>query len=141
MQQRRSRETGNVGFLSAVYRGLGIAAAVLLLTGQLSIAGVFLSPGTFSLSLSGPFTGYAVEGVTPSANAVLDGLDVIVALLLILNEISIVGTFITGGRFTIVVSGPPFGSQSLDAYAPQAREFFSDFRTMAERRARGHERR
>lgn len=111
-----------------VYRGLDQFSAILLLTGQITIGGVFIAPGDFALSLSGPFTGSGVEGKDEKTSLVLDALDIITAVLLIIGQINVIGTYITAERFTIVVSGVPFGASKTMAYTPFAREFFSDFR-------------
>jgi hypothetical protein len=111
-----------------ILRSLDILTAVLLLTGQLKITSVFLSSESFGLSLAGPITGYAAEGKTPSAELALDALDVITALLLITDQINVVGPFIGSRTISIVVSGPPFGYAKLAGYLPKTQEFFTDYR-------------
>ncbi|HEU4963314.1 MAG TPA: hypothetical protein VFV52_05565, partial [Bacilli bacterium] len=111
--------------IQAVYRALDYVTVALLLTGQISIGGVFLtSGGGFSLSLSGPFTGSALKiprREAPSAGVVIRFVEVVAALLVILDQINVIGTFVTSGEFTIVVSGPPFGEAKRIGYAPAAR--------------------
>jgi len=114
----------------SVHRGIGLGTAILLLSGQITIGGVFIAPGDFALSLSGLFTGAGAIGKTERDNVVLDGLDIITALLLIVNQLQVIGTYITAGRFTIVVGGPIFGSAELTGYTPKARRFFRDFGTI-----------
>lgn len=114
-------------FTRSLHRGMGIGTAILLLTGQITIGGVFIAPSDFALSLSGPFTGSGSVGKTARDNVVLDGLDIITALLLIVNQLQVIGTYITAGRFTIVVGGPIFGSTEVEGYTPTARQFFRDF--------------
>lgn len=111
-----------------IARGADQFSAILLLTGQITVGGVFFSPGAFSLSLSGPFTGFGAVGADEAASFVLDGIDVITAFLLIIGQIQVMGAYITAGRFTIVVSGPPFGAGRIEGYTPRAMDFFSDFR-------------
>ncbi|BCJ86327.1 hypothetical protein [Effusibacillus dendaii] len=118
--------------VQAIHRTLDLITVVLLLTGQITIGGVFITTeGGFSLSLRGAITGSArsigIETV-PQANLVLDAADAIAALLLILDQINVIGTFITNGSFTIVVSGPAFGEEKRVAYSPDARKFFSEFK-------------
>lgn len=116
--------------LRVLYRTLDVAAVVLLLTGQITITGVFFtSDGGFSLSLSGPITGAArtVSAETPNGNLVIDLIDVLAAFLLILDQVNVIGTFISAHRFTIVISGPPFGEPKRVAYAPEARAFFTAY--------------
>ncbi len=111
-----------------ILRSLDILTAVFLLTGQLKITSVFLTSESFGLSLSGPITGFAIEAKTPSAELALDALDVITALLLITDQINVVGPFIGSRTISIVVSGPPFGYAKLKGYLPQTQEFFIDYR-------------
>lgn len=115
----------------AVHQSIDFITSILLLTGQLTIRGVFFTPSGFSLSLTGPIIGgsrsEAREG-EPNVNLVIDSIDVITALLLIIGQINVEGTFITSHLFTIVVSGPPFGRLKTEAYVPEAEEFFSNFK-------------
>ncbi|MDP9729484.1 hypothetical protein ACOJUR_02325 [Alicyclobacillus tolerans] len=113
--------------IEALYRGLGLLTAAFLLTEQLKISGVFLSSGAFSLSLSGPVTGYQMFGVTEEANQWMYGMNVITAFLLILDELQVIGTYITSGRFSVVVSGPLFGGIRMGVYLPETQEFFHDY--------------
>lgn len=111
-----------------VLRGLDVIVAILLLTGQISIGGVFFAGNGFALSLSGALTGAEVLTTDLQASWVLEGLDVIAAFLLILDEVHVVGTYVTASRFTIVISGPPFGVPLTEGYLPRTKEFFRDFR-------------
>lgn len=124
--RRRRKLEGNI--VHTVYRGIDLFTAVLLLTDQIRIGAVFITHDSFGLSLSGPFTGSGSEPKTPQAELVLDGLNVITALLLVLDQIHVIGSFITVNRSTIVVSGPPFGQPRTEAYLPHTRRFFQDFR-------------
>ncbi|WP_311202517.1 hypothetical protein [Peribacillus aracenensis] len=93
-------------------RNLEITTAILLLTGQITIIGIFVRPGRFSLSLGGPlFGGHRLEGTDHSqvGNLFIDILDIIIAILLINDAIHVTGTFISSGDFSINVSGPIFG--------------------------------
>lgn len=123
---RRSGSTGS-NIPGSVLRGMGIGTAILLLTGQITIGGVFIGPESFALSLSGPFTGFGAVGKTKRDNALLYGLDIITAFLLILDQLQVIGTYITAGRFTIVVSGPIFGLSKIEGYTPTAKQFAHDF--------------
>jgi hypothetical protein len=119
--------SGNSQVTRSVHRGMGLVTAVLLLTGQITIGGVFIAPSDFALSLSGFFTGSGAFGVTDRDNFVLDGLDIIAAFLLILNQLQVIGTYITAKRFSIVVGGPIFGGAEVEGYTPSASQFFNDF--------------
>lgn len=120
--------TRNGSIVPALYLGLDVVTAILLLTGQIAIGGVFITHDSFGLSLSGPFTGSGSRPSTPQSALVLDGLDVITALLLLLDQIHVIGSFLNTSRFTIVVSGPPFGYPRILPLSPRSRRFFRDFR-------------
>lgn len=96
----------------SIERTLGLITAILLLTGQITIIGIFVRPGRFSLSLGGPITGGSrLEGIDNQGmgNFVINFIDIILAILLIIDEINVTGSFISSGDFTINVSGPIFG--------------------------------
>ncbi|MFE7820893.1 hypothetical protein ACFU1R_22090 [Priestia megaterium] len=96
----------------AIQRNLDVVTAILLLTGQITIIGVFVTPGAFRVSVGGPITGTSrIEGKDGDAgiNIIIDMIDVILAALLLNNQINVSGAFISSGRFTINVSGPIFG--------------------------------
>ncbi|MGG0417609.1 hypothetical protein ABEY52_16380 [Priestia aryabhattai] len=95
----------------AIQRNLDVVTAILLLTGQITIIGVFVTPGAFRISVGGPITGTSrIEGKDGDAgiNIIIDMIDVILAALLLNNQINVSGAFISSGRFTINVSGPIF---------------------------------
>ncbi|MEH7357759.1 hypothetical protein ABEP16_13825 [Priestia aryabhattai] len=96
----------------AIQRNLDVVTAILLLTGQITIIGVFVTPGAFRISVGGPITGTSrIEGKGGDAgiNIIIDMIDVILAALLLNNQVNVSGAFISSGRFTINVSGPIFG--------------------------------
>ncbi|MED2970708.1 MULTISPECIES: hypothetical protein [unclassified Fictibacillus] len=98
--------------IGALQRGLNLATAALLLTGQITIIGVFVTPGGFRPSLAGPLTGDTrLEGINgnQAATTLIDVIDIGLAILLIADQIRVTGSFIGSARFTINVSGPIFG--------------------------------
>lgn len=117
--------------LQTVYQSINFFAAILLLTGQITNGGVFVTPESFSLSCSGPFTGRtrkeAIPGV-PQASLIIDAIDIIAALLLILGQIHVHGVYTTSGGFSLVLGGPPFGLKKKETYNPAASRFFADYR-------------
>lgn len=122
----------DIKLIQNVYRSLDVTAAVLLLTGQISISGVFITTGAgFSLSLSGPITGgMRTVSHTTKTNQVIDSIDAIAAILLILDQINVIGTFISAHRFTLVVTGPVFGEKKRVAYSPKTQKIFSDYQSL-----------
>jgi len=131
-----SRESlgGREKTIAAAMRAIDIWVAILLLTGQLTTGGVFISSGAIWFSLAGPIFGNVrAEGKSPGANMVLDGIDVITAFLLIIGQITNTGPWITSGRFNPVVSGPAFGNTNVPVPIKstkinrEAQAFFNDF--------------
>ncbi|MFC6602152.1 hypothetical protein ACFQDF_12280 [Ectobacillus funiculus] len=49
--------------ISFIQRNIDVITAILLLTGQITIIGVFVTPGGFRISIGGPLTGISrLEG-------------------------------------------------------------------------------
>lgn len=128
MDELSQNLNSEIDVVRIVYLGIDLLTTLLLLTGQIGIGAVFITHDSFGLSLSGPFTGSGSKPRTPQAELVLDELNVITALLILLDQIHVIGSFLTVGRYTLVVSGPPFGQPKNEAYLPKTRKFFADFR-------------
>lgn len=112
---RTSRAQANRNrIVSGIYHAIDYSTAILLLSGQVTAGGVFLSPGGFWLSLSGPVIGgIRMSGRSVTSGAVLDTVDIVTALLLICGQLTVTGPWISSKSFTIVVSGPAFGIHSV----------------------------
>ncbi|MGE8203716.1 hypothetical protein ACQKP0_04065 [Heyndrickxia sp. NPDC080065] len=111
-----------------IQRDISLVTAVLLLTGQITIRGVFVTSKAFRLSLGGPLTGTPrTEGVDGNkiATAFIDVFDIIIAILLIKGLIAIEGTFVGASEFTLLVSGPIFGMQIPEPSLPHLRKDYS----------------
>ena len=111
----------NIHFIATLQRDLNLLSAFLILTGQLTIVGVFVTPGGFSVSFSGPITGGSRlesrfgDQVT---NKLIDVIDVIIAVLLIIDELRLVSTIFSQGRFSIDFTGPIFGNPIVEPTLP-----------------------
>lgn len=128
--RKRGREAVKKN-VQTIYRGIDILTAVLILTGQITNRGVFISGEQFSLPFAGPITGRTRKVSTiPQGNLILDTIAIIAAFLLILGEVNVIGILFASGGFTLVVSGPPFGAPKTEAYVPEAISFFSEYRDM-----------
>ncbi|MGG3858167.1 hypothetical protein ABET41_09400 [Metabacillus fastidiosus] len=99
--------------------------AILLLTGQLTITGVFVRAGAISLSLGGPIIGsdriQARRG-KKTVNLLIGVIDVIIALLILAEQIGIVSVVISSEKFFLNVTGPIFGESRVVASAPVLHE-------------------
>lgn len=122
--------------IQVIQREIDIITAVLLLTGQITIIGVFVTPGGFRMSVGGPLTGTnRLEGKSGNqiVNAIIDGIDIIAALLLINGELGVTGTFISSGRFSINISGLIFGVPKNEPTLPGIQKEFKYFHRMISR--------
>ena len=104
----------DASIIASLQRDLNLATAFLLLTGQITVKGVFVYPGRFSLSMSGPIFGSTRIVGKPQniTNTVIDIIDVLIAILLIMDQIRIIGVLVGPGRFSLTVTGPIFGESS-----------------------------
>lgn len=116
--------------IATLQRDLNLATAFLLLSGQITIVGVFVTAGGFSVSLSGPiFGGNRLEGKSGNkvANTIVDIIDVLIAILLIMDEIRLTGVVVGPGRFSVDVSGPVFGLPINEPSLPSLRQNYNFF--------------
>lgn len=117
--------------IHSIQRTIDTVAAVLLLTGQVTIVGVFIRPGRFSISIGGPiFGGRRLEGKNHSraGNIIIDMIDILLAILLLNDEINVEGSFITSMDFTINISGPIFGYPKIIPALPNLQNDFQFFK-------------
>ncbi|WP_026679075.1 hypothetical protein [Fictibacillus gelatini] len=117
-----------------VQRNIDIITAVLLLTGQITIIGVFVTPGGFRLTVGGPLTGASrleSKSGSKTVNAIVDVIDIILAILLIADQINVRGTFLTSKRFTLNIGGPITGVPSTVPDTPDLKEILTDFKVIS----------
>jgi hypothetical protein len=114
-----------------IQRNIDLITAGLLLTGQLTISRLIVEPGGFALSVGGPLTGIArLEGKfgNKTLSLVIDIGDIILAVLLITNQINVTGVFLGPGRFSINMTGPIFGIPKYEYTLPDIEKVFTQFR-------------
>lgn len=119
--------------VQTIQRDLDLTTAILLLTGQITIIGVFVTPGGFRVSLAGPLTGEErLQGKNNNivGNGLIDAIDIILSILLIQDAIRVTGSFIAPGRFTINVSGPIFGVVKPEPTLPNITRDFHFFQSI-----------
>lgn len=117
--------------IRAIQRDISVVTAALLLTGQITIKGVFLTPGGFRLSLAGPLTGSPrLEGKNgnKSITFLIDILDILIAILLIKHYLVVEGTFIGSSEFTLIVSGPIFGMPFPEPSLPDLKRDYNFYK-------------
>jgi hypothetical protein len=131
-RQRHKSPNERKTFISGIGQSIDIVAAILLLTGQITVTGAFVSPNGFWLSMTGPvFGGVRLTGKNVVSDAVLDAVDIVTALLLILGLITVSGPWISSSSFNLTVSGPIFGVTSVPLpidISESVREFSRQFR-------------
>lgn len=118
--------------IHSIQRTIDTVATVLLLTGQVTIVGVFIRSGRFSVSVGGPiFGGRRLEGKYQSkaGGIVIDIIDILLAILLLNDEINVEGSFITSGEFTMNISGPIFGFPKVIPALPNLKNDFQFFKS------------
>lgn len=129
---RNSEQQKELQIIASLQRDLNLATAFLLLTGQITIIGIFVTPGEFNLSLGGPILGRArLESKYKDmklVNSIIDIIDVIIVVLLIIDEIRITGTVIGPNRFSIIVSGPIFGSPKYEPTLPSLKREYNFYK-------------
>lgn len=123
--------TEEIRVIATLQRELNIATAALLLTGQITIIGVFVTSGEFSLSLSGPLFGRErIESKFGDqlTNSLIDVIDIIIAVLLLIDEVRVVSSVVGPSRFTVNVSGPIFGAPVSEPTLPFLKKGYKFFK-------------
>lgn len=130
---RTDEDTRDLQLVGKIQREIDLTTATLLLTGQITITGVFVTPGGFRVALAGPLTGAErLQGKHNNivGNGLIDAIDIILSILLIQDTIRVTGSFIGPGRFTINVSGPIFGVAKLEPTLPHITREFHFFQSI-----------
>ena len=118
--------------IHSIQRTIDTVAALLLLTGQVTINGVFVRSARFSISIGGPiFGGRRLEGKNHSraGSIVIDMIDILLAIFLLNDDINVEGTFIAPGSFTMNISGPIFGYPKIIPSLPCLEDDFEFFQS------------
>ncbi len=129
---RTRKPTGSI--ISGIYQTVDYVAAILLLSGQVTASGVFVSPGGMWISITGPILGgVRLSGKNLATSLTLDVVDIVTALLLILGQITVTGPWVSSGSFSLVISGPAFGITRVPVpvdSSETANEFGKQFRQL-----------
>ncbi|OLN22142.1 hypothetical protein BTO30_11245 [Domibacillus antri] len=116
--------------LHVIQREIDIITALLLLTGQYTIFGIFVEPGSFSLSVGGPITGTSrivSKSGDKTVDLTIDAIDILLAILLISDKVNINGIFISPRGFSLSIGGPLFGGAKPEPDLPHAEKIFNEF--------------
>ncbi|KIL45225.1 hypothetical protein [Jeotgalibacillus soli] len=108
----KSKIQKDLQIIASLQRDLNLVTAALLMTGQITIVGIFVNPGGFVPSLSGPLLrNERLEGLNGNvfSTMLIDIIDIILAILLLIDEIGVTSILVGPGRFSIDVTGPIFG--------------------------------
>ncbi|MEC1522272.1 hypothetical protein P9D43_09605 [Neobacillus niacini] len=120
----------NLQCIASLQRDLNLVTAFLLLTGQITVIGVFITSGGFRVSLSGPILGgerTVGKYEDKISNAVIDIIDLVLAILLIVDQIRLTGVVLGPRRFSVNVSGPIFGVPLYEPALPVLRQDYHFF--------------
>ncbi|MFA9556948.1 hypothetical protein ACERII_06580 [Evansella sp. AB-rgal1] len=115
--------------ISRIHRNLAIITAILLLTGQISIMGVFVTPRGFRVTMAGPITGLSrIESKTGNifVNVGISVINILIAKMLLMEQFSITGSALTPQGFTINAGGPILGVPRVKAKIPKIDGLFND---------------
>ncbi|QQE80960.1 hypothetical protein [Alicyclobacillus sp. SO9] len=114
MANSKQRKHSSRHGLVALQYSIDFVMAILLLTGRITTSGIFVVPEGFFLGATGPiFGGDLFEGTSEEMSLSLRAVNVITAVLLILNVIRVTGTYVTSGRQIVVFSGEIFGIKDI----------------------------
>ncbi|WP_157184194.1 hypothetical protein [Evansella cellulosilytica] len=129
-KDNEKNQEGNVEatleLIRIIHRNLGIITAILLLTGQITIMGVFVTPRGFRVTMAGPITGSRrIESKTgnPLVNLTIDVIDILIAKQLLQDKFFITGSALTPFGFTINAGGPLLGVERM---VPKVPSLFHD---------------
>jgi len=118
MTQTRGQETF-VNGLAAVQYSVDFVTAILLLTNRITTTGIFVVPEGFFLSATGRILGGTPStGQTDALSRAFRAINILSAILLILNVIRVTGPYITSGRAFLVYSGEIFGIKGISGVVP-----------------------
>lgn len=115
----------------SIQRNIDIITAFLLLTGQVTVVRLIVEPKGFALSVGGPLTGIGrLEGISgnKTLSLILDIGDILLAILLISDQINVSGIFLGPGRFSFNITGPIFGVPKHVPALPDLEKVFTQFR-------------
>ena len=105
--------------LEPIRYSIDFVTAILLLMGQITTSGLFVVPDGFYLAATGEILGgVRLTGQTPGTAETLRLVDIISALLLIVNAVRVTGPYITSERMFIVFGGEIFGVDDVVGVAP-----------------------
>lgn len=135
MKSKKIERERKTAVLQSIQYSVDFVTAILLLTGQITTSGLFIVPEGFYLASTGEILGgVRLTGQTSGAVGILRLVDIIAALLLVVNAVRVTGPYITSGRAFIVFSGEIFGVKEIAGVVPvqdmnidavsELREFF-----------------
>jgi len=117
-----------------IQRDIDLIIAFLLLTGQITLTRVYFGPGYFGVTVGGPLTGanrLESSNGNPLGNVTLDIVDILIAILILKDEINLVGLFIASdARFSLSISGPIFGRAKVVPITKYLKKNQKEFHTI-----------
>ena len=116
---RKEGESKALHGVEVVQYSIDFVTAILLLTGRITTSGIFVVPEGFFLAATGPILGGDnLEGKTMQTALGLRAVNLVSAILLILNVIRVTGPYISSQRALIIFSGEIFGIKEIAGVVP-----------------------
>ena len=116
---RKEGESKALHGVEVVQYSIDFVTAILLLTGRITTSGIFVVPEGFFLAATGPILGGDnLEGKTVQTALGLRAVNLVSAILLILNVIRVTGPYIYSQRALIIFSGEIFGIKPTTGAVP-----------------------
>ena len=119
VKSRNIQNHRHAAVLESTRYSIDFVTAILLLMGQITTSGLFVVPDGFYLAATGEILGgVRLTGHTPGTAQTLRLVDIISALLLIVNAVRVTGPYITSERMFIVFGGEIFGVEDVVGVLP-----------------------
>ncbi|QQE79692.1 hypothetical protein [Alicyclobacillus sp. SO9] len=114
MANKEQRTHSSRNGLVALQYSIDFVMAILLLIGRITTSGIFVVPEGFFLGATVPiYGGDLFEGKSEEMQLRMRVVNVITAILLILNVIRVTGTYVSSGRQIIGFSGEIIGIKDI----------------------------
>lgn len=116
---RKEGDSKALNGVEALQYSIDFVTALLLLTGRITTSGIFVVPEGFFLAATGPILGGDnLEGKTVQTALGMRAVNLVSAILLILNVIRVTGPYISSQRALIIFSGEIFGIKEIAGVVP-----------------------
>jgi hypothetical protein len=100
-----------------------------LLSGQITAQAIWVVSAGFGITVGGPITGNSrLVGKSKGAKFIIDVIDIVLAVLLISGQIVITGIFVGPAQYSVVLSGPIFGTPRVTGKLPDPNKIYRNYK-------------